>query len=147
MVIRSTIITGNTLASGLRDIGGPEALAADVAFSLVGTSGASWPGFGNVAADPRFINPTSGNYRLRLNSPAIDAATDTPIAPFGLTGRIGDIADVDGDGITTTEALPYDIEPGQPREEEVSSVPNTGNNSSGTDPAISDMGCFEREAN
>jgi len=57
------------------------------------------PGFagvnGNIAADPRFVDPSRGNYRLRGDSPAVDAGTskDAPEADFQC-GRRGDSPDI-----------------------------------------------------
>jgi len=47
--------------------------------------GDAWPGTGsnNTIADPRFVNPANGNYRLHLRSPAIDAGDNT-LVPTGL---------------------------------------------------------------
>lgn len=35
---------------------------------------------GNTDMEPQFVDPASGNYRLRMNSPCIDAGTTTPTA-------------------------------------------------------------------
>lgn len=32
-----------------------------------------WPGTGNISADPMFVDPVSHNYRLKIDSPSIDA--------------------------------------------------------------------------
>jgi hypothetical protein len=36
-----------------------------------------FPGIGNFSANPRFVNPAAGNYRLGPRSPALDAADPT----------------------------------------------------------------------
>ncbi len=52
-------------------------LEPDVAYSNVQ---GGWPGEGNIDADPRFVDPESGDYRLLPGSPCIDAG-DTLIVP------------------------------------------------------------------
>ena len=38
-----------------------------------------WPGTGNIDADPRFVDPDNGDYRLSLGSPCIDAGDNTAV--------------------------------------------------------------------
>ena len=38
-----------------------------------------WPGAGNIDADPRFVDPDNGDYRLSLGSPCIDAGDSTAV--------------------------------------------------------------------
>ena len=52
---------------------------------------------GNLAADPLFLRPGMGDYRLRLGSPAIDAGDHTAPA-FPTTDTDGDLRNLDGDG-------------------------------------------------
>ena len=52
---------------------------------------------GNLAADPLFLRPGMGDYRLRLGSPAIDAGDNTAPA-FRTTDTDGDLRILDGDG-------------------------------------------------
>jgi hypothetical protein len=58
----------------------------DVEFSVV-----KQPGFagvnGNIAADPRFVNPAGGDYHLSASSPAIDAGTSDMAPAFDLDDR------------------------------------------------------------
>ena len=42
-----------------------------------------WPGTGNIDADPLFVAPGSGDYRLSSGSPCIDAADNTAV-PMGI---------------------------------------------------------------
>ncbi len=43
----------------------------------------TWPGKGNIADDPRFVNPFGNDYRLELGSPAIDSGDPTYAPPGG----------------------------------------------------------------
>lgn len=38
-----------------------------------------WTGIGNIAANPLFLDPGSGDYHLRFGSPCIDTGTDTSL--------------------------------------------------------------------
>ena len=79
-----------------------------------------YTGAGNIQFNPLFVDPSGGNLRLQLTSPAIDAGdNDTP----GLVGVTTDLA-------------------GLPRRADVLSVPDTGN---GTSPIV-DMGAYETPA-
>ena len=73
-------------------------------------------GTGNINADPRFVDPANGNYRLSPGSPVIDAADNTAVPP----------------GITTDRD-------GNPRFVDDPATPDTGNGA----PPIVDMGAFE----
>jgi predicted outer membrane repeat protein len=48
-----------------------------------------WPGEGNIDADPRFINPDSGDYHLCPNSPCIDTGDNTAVPPLVVTDLEG----------------------------------------------------------
>ncbi|MCH8007162.1 MAG: right-handed parallel beta-helix repeat-containing protein, partial [Planctomycetes bacterium] len=78
-----------------------------------------WPGIGNIDADPLFVDPLNGNYRLSRDSPCIDAADNTAV-PFNVT------TDLDGN----------------PRFVDDLGTPDTGN---GTPPIV-DMGAYEFQA-
>jgi len=67
LYLRNSIVWGNKD----RDLLVWEQLSrADVAYSDIGTT---WPGSGNISADPFFRDPARGDYRLRRGSPAADA--------------------------------------------------------------------------
>jgi Right handed beta helix region/K319L-like, PKD domain len=55
---------------------------------------------GNVSADPLFVDPANGDYRVRMTSPVIDAGNDTApqIPPVDFTGG-SRIVDGNGDGV------------------------------------------------
>lgn len=88
-----------------------------------------WPGVGNISADPLFIDPDSGDFRLSPGSPCIDAGDNTALLP--------DTLDLDGDG-NTTEPTPIDMA-GFPRRLDDPDTPDTGKGA----PPIVDMGAYE----
>jgi hypothetical protein len=42
-----------------------------------------WPGIGNLAVDPLFVDPDAGDFRLRSGSPCLDAG-DSTVVPAGI---------------------------------------------------------------
>lgn len=88
-----------------------------------------WPGIGNIDADPMFVDPASGNYRLLSGSPCIDAGNNWSVA--------SDLADLDADG-DTSEFTPLDFD-GNPR---FADDPATTDAGCGV-PVIVDMGAYE----
>ncbi len=75
-----------------------------------------WPGTGNIDADPSFIDPDNGDFRLSPGSPCIDAGNNIAV-PAGMT------TDLDGN----------------PRFVDDPDTIDTGNG----DPPIVDMGAYE----
>jgi hypothetical protein len=75
-----------------------------------------WPGTGNIDADPQFVDPDNGDYRLSPGSPCVDAADNTAVP----------------DGVTT------DLD-GNPRFVDDPGTVDTGSG----DPPIVDMGAYE----
>ena len=71
-----------------------------------------WPGEGNLDADPLFVDAGSGNFRLTLGSPCVDAGSD-PLVPAGITTDLdGSPRIVDGnlDGILTVDMGAYELQ-------------------------------------
>lgn len=101
--------------------------AQQVSFSDV-RGGAS--GTGNIAADPRFVDPGARDFRLRPGSPCIDAGSNALVP--------ADELDVDRDG-DLAEQLPLDLD-ALPRFADDPAVPDSGE---GAAPVV-DMGAFER---
>jgi hypothetical protein len=58
--------------------------SAEVAHSLIE---GGWPGTGNIDADPLFVDPMNGDFRLLPGSPAIDAG-DNRYVPMDITTDI-----------------------------------------------------------
>ncbi len=79
-----------------------------------------WPGTGNIAIRPRFVNGAEGNFRLRPRSPCIDAADNTAV-PAGI------LTDLDGN----------------PRFVDNPATPDTGVPGGAGGDAIVDMGAYE----
>ena len=88
-----------------------------------------WPGTGNIDADPLFVDPNNGDYRLSSGSPCIDAGNNWGVPP--------DTADVDGDG-DTRELTPWDLD-GNPR---FNADPADFDPGCGV-PVVVDMGAYE----
>ena len=53
--------------------------------------------FGNISADPLFVNPAANDYHLQAGSPAIDRGTNVAVSARDLAGQPR-ITDGDGDG-------------------------------------------------
>ena len=88
-----------------------------------------WPGVGNIDADPLFVDPDGGDYRLSSGSPSIDAGHNWRV-PI-------DENDYDEDGILC-ELFPVDLD-GNPRfnADEADFDPGCGV------PVVVDMGAYE----
>jgi hypothetical protein len=98
--IRNSIIWGNSsgIITGSGGGGTPE-----VHYSIVQ---GGWPGAGsdNLTANPRFVSPepassapiTTGNYRLTINSPAINAGSSAYYDPTATPDLSATITDLDG---------------------------------------------------
>ncbi len=107
---------------------GPEIDGVDIEVFHSNIQGGA-PGAGNIDANPMFINPVVGNYRLQAGSPCIDT---------GVNARVPlDAADLDVDG-DLGERTPMDFD-GAPRFMDNPMAANLGCGS----PAIVDMGPFE----
>jgi len=99
----------------------------------------SWPGHGNIDADPLFVDPDGpdddpntfedNDYRLTAGSPCIDAGDNTAVP--------ADVLDLDGDG-DTEEPIPFDLD-SNPRFVDDPGMPDSGNGA----PPIVDMGAYE----
>lgn len=117
--VTNSIIWGNP--SGIYLAGG----SATVTYSIVQ---GGFTGTGNLNLDPQFVDPASGDFRLKASSPALDAGDNATLSL--------DTDDRDGDG-NTGEIFPYDLsraarQINHPRAD-------TG---SGTAPLV-DMGAYE----
>jgi hypothetical protein len=115
--------------------GGGEPLPVTVRFSDVQ---GGFPGAGNIDADPLFVDPAGGDYRLGPGSPCIDAGeSQMRIVHRPLFNRPCDALDLDHDG-DTLELLPVDID-GRCRFADDPGTPDTGCAAG----AVVDMGAWE----
>ena len=55
-----------------------------------------WPGIGNINANPLFVDPAFGDYRLLLGSPCIDAGDNSAVPPLVVTDLNGNPRIIDG---------------------------------------------------
>jgi parallel beta-helix repeat protein len=64
---------------------------------------------GNVSVDPAFVDPATGDYRLRVGSPVVDAG-DSTAADVPATDLVGDprVVDGDGDGVAVVDMGAYE---------------------------------------
>lgn len=70
-----TVVTvKNSVVVGAPSVQGAGQLSADHSLIQLDDPGIVWPGEGNLNADPRFVDPDQGDYRLLPNSPGIDVA-------------------------------------------------------------------------
>lgn len=102
-----------------------------------------YAGVGNIDADPLFLAPGAGDYRLAAGSPCIDAGHSQTLLPSGIGGIMKilcDEADLDGDG-DTMELIPVDLD-GLLRCFDDPATPDTG---CAAGPII-DMGACEYDA-
>jgi hypothetical protein len=120
----SNSILWNNAPDQIANPGVPDLLNPTISYSDVQGSGgsSSWDsslgtdGGGNIDANPLFVDADTGDLRLQLASPAIDAGDNSAVPP----------------GVTTDLV-------GQPRFVDVPSVTDTGNG----DAPLIDMGAYE----
>ena len=126
--IQNSIIWGNTNIMGT-SISGPGVPALLVFSDVEG----GFPGTGNIDADPLFVDPDKGDYRLSSGSPCADAGNNWGV-PI-------DESDYDQDG-DTAELFPVDLD-GNPRfnADELDFDPGCGV------PVVVDMGAYEYQFN
>jgi hypothetical protein len=121
VVIVNSTVTGNTISTHAGGIWAPSA-SCEIANSIVwgntpydleygstfipvvnnsNITGAPPEGMQNIDAEPLFIDPENGDFRLSLGSPCIDRGLEYSLPE--------DELDLDGDG-NTTEPIPFDLD-------------------------------------
>ena len=59
----------------------------------------TYPGTGNINADPLFVDPANGDFHLHVESPCIDVGDNSAVPPDVTTDFEGHARMIDGDGI------------------------------------------------
>jgi hypothetical protein len=103
LTLLNSILWNNALAE-LSSFVGSERIK--VAYSDIGES--LFPGTGNISTDPRFMDPSNRDYRLRGASPAVDRGTDTGAPTRDIRG-LARPHDGNGDGIAVTDMGAYEF--------------------------------------
>ena len=75
--IRNCIFWGNKAKNAHDEILNSSYWSTEVSSSNVADG---WPGNGNINADPQFVNPAGGDYRLKPTSPCRDAGNSDFLA-------------------------------------------------------------------
>lgn len=99
VVVQNNVVDANAMAALRRGHNGD---VSDGHNCLRGSIVGVWQQSGNVMADPQFLDPGSGNFRLQATSPCIDAGLD-----------LGQVADLAGDPIVDIPTVPDTGNPGQ----------------------------------
>ncbi|MBX3373447.1 MAG: right-handed parallel beta-helix repeat-containing protein [Phycisphaeraceae bacterium] len=99
ILVRNVVVHGNSFEGGPPTVHPFKVVSTgfiDAQHSLIEFG---WPGEGNLDADPRFVDPDNGDYRLRPDSPCIDAGNNALVPAdiqFDLDGNPRFVASVPG---------------------------------------------------
>jgi predicted outer membrane repeat protein len=139
-----SVVNGQAVTAS--SIGGPDASLAVVTYSdIEALAGNTWPGTGNILADPLFVSAATGDYNLQAGSPCADAAHDPNLVIAGLPGIPQDVMDLDEDGGAVTTITPFDLVKGTRREKNDPAAADSGVDGGARAGAIVDMGAHESQ--
>jgi Right handed beta helix region len=106
----AALLCDNVMNLSMPNLTSNDMFRGDVGSPYAGTCADQTGLGGNISADPQFLEPAKGDYRVRMTSPVIDAGNDAvpQVAPIDLAGG-SIIVDGNGDGVDRVDmgALEY----------------------------------------
>ncbi|MBC8422446.1 MAG: right-handed parallel beta-helix repeat-containing protein, partial [Chloroflexi bacterium] len=140
-------ITNSIIYNNGHSLWSSDAGTVQVAYSDVE---GGWPGTGNIDADPRFVDPASGDYHLQPGSPCIDAGTSAGAPDHDFEGDprpMGAGVDMGADeyyySATISEVRVTNVRDTSFTVSWITDIPSDGHANYGTDPATLDQIAYD----